>query len=74
MATVRSLGVTTLVALMSAHRAAAEQSEPPRKSFDQALIEAIEADLRNFAEGAQERLARERLARATALQTSVETP
>jgi hypothetical protein len=44
MTIVRSLGVTTLVALMSAHRAAAEQSEMDGQ-FDQATVEAIEAHL-----------------------------
>ena len=46
MTIVRSLGVTTLVALMSAHRAAAEQCERPGRSFDQATVRAIEAYLR----------------------------
>ncbi|MEA2770262.1 MAG: hypothetical protein QOD93_3224, partial [Acetobacteraceae bacterium] len=37
MTIVRSLGVTTLVALMSAHRAAAEQCEMDGQ-FDQATV------------------------------------
>jgi hypothetical protein len=47
MTIVRSLGVTTLVALMSAHRAAIEQYETTATSFDQAKVEAIEAYLRS---------------------------
>jgi hypothetical protein len=45
MTIVRSLGTSTLVALMSAHRAAAGECEGAAKSFDQALIDSIEADL-----------------------------
>jgi hypothetical protein len=45
MTIVRSLGVTTLVALMSAHRAAAEQSQMDGQSFGQATVETIEAYL-----------------------------
>jgi hypothetical protein len=47
MTIVRSLGVTTLVALMSAHRLAAEQRDAAGELFDQQMIEAIEADLRS---------------------------
>jgi hypothetical protein len=47
MTIVRSLGVTTLVALMSAHRLAAEQRDTVDQSFDQQMIEAIEAELRS---------------------------
>jgi hypothetical protein len=43
---VRSVGVATLVALMSAHRSAAEDYDAPRASFDQARIEATLAYLR----------------------------
>jgi hypothetical protein len=46
MTIVRSLGVTTLVALMSAHRAVYEHGEAAGKSFDQATVQAIEAYLR----------------------------
>ncbi|HEX4369211.1 MAG TPA: hypothetical protein VH023_20420 [Rhodopila sp.] len=45
MTIVRSGGVTTLVALMSAHRAAAD-----RGGFDQDIVEAIDAYLRGEAE------------------------
>jgi hypothetical protein len=47
MTIVRSLGVTTLVALMSAHREAACQCE---SEFDQTAVETIEAYLRTQAE------------------------
>ena len=50
MTIVRSLGATTLVALMSAHRAAAEQCDTEARSFDQETVEAIEAYLRSMAE------------------------
>jgi predicted house-cleaning NTP pyrophosphatase (Maf/HAM1 superfamily) len=46
MTIVQSLGVTTLVALMSAHRAAAQQRDTPSVAFGQAAVEAIEAYLR----------------------------
>jgi hypothetical protein len=47
MTIVRSLGITTLVALMSAHRAVAQQCDAEPKPFDQAAVKAIEeADLR----------------------------
>jgi hypothetical protein len=46
MTIVRSLGVSTLVALMSAHRAAAEGCDAARKPFDQAMIDSIDAYLR----------------------------
>jgi hypothetical protein len=46
MTIVRSVGVTTLVALMSAHRAVAQQCGAGTKPFDQAAVEAIEAYLR----------------------------
>jgi hypothetical protein len=45
MTIVRSLGVTALVALMSAHRAATKQCNPTRP-FEQAAVDAIEAYLR----------------------------
>jgi hypothetical protein len=50
MTIVRSLGVSTLVALMSAHRAAAERCEAPGATFDQATVDAIEAYLRSQTE------------------------
>ncbi|HEY0185653.1 MAG TPA: hypothetical protein VGC09_22860 [Rhodopila sp.] len=50
MTIIRSLGVTTLVALMSAHRGAAEQLEAARPAFDQAAVEALEAYLRGHAD------------------------
>ncbi len=42
MTIVRSLGVTTLVALMSAHRAVMQQREADARPFDQAAVQAIE--------------------------------
>jgi hypothetical protein len=48
MTIVRSLGVATLVALMSAHREAADECETPGSSFDQAKIDAIEAYLHGW--------------------------
>jgi hypothetical protein len=44
MTIVRSLGVTALVALMSAHRASTEQFSTA-KPFEQAAVDAIEAYL-----------------------------
>jgi hypothetical protein len=44
MTIVRSLGVTALVALMSAHRASTEQCSTARP-FEQAAVDAIEAYL-----------------------------
>jgi hypothetical protein len=46
MTIIRSLGVSALVALMSAHRLAAERCEAVDNSFDQQTVEAIEAYLR----------------------------
>ena len=46
MTIVRSLGITTLVALMSAHRAVAQQRDAEPKPFEQAAAKAIEAYLR----------------------------
>ncbi len=45
---VRSVGVSTLVALMSAHREAAEQREPTTRPFSQATVAAIEDYLRRI--------------------------
>lgn len=50
MTIVHSLGVTTLVALMSAHRAASEQCETSGHAFDQAMVDAIEVYLRSRTE------------------------
>jgi phosphoribosylcarboxyaminoimidazole (NCAIR) mutase len=47
MTIVRSLGVTALVALMSAHRASTEQCNIARP-FEQADVDAIEAYLRRI--------------------------
>ena len=47
MTIVRSLGVTALVALMSAHRASTEQFSTA-KPFEQAAVDAIEAYLRRI--------------------------
>jgi hypothetical protein len=46
MTIVRSLGVTALVALMSAHRAAMEQCNTTTRPFEQAAVDAMEAYLR----------------------------
>jgi hypothetical protein len=46
MTIVRSLGVTALVALMSAHRETTEQCCITNRPFDQTAIDAIEAHLR----------------------------
>ena len=48
---VRSVGVSTLVALMSAHREAAEQGSPCAQPFNQAAVEAIEDYLRRIDAG-----------------------
>jgi hypothetical protein len=48
MTIIRSVGVTTLVALMSAHRAASEQQGAA--GFDQETVEAIDTYLRGPAE------------------------
>ncbi len=49
MTIVRSLGVTALVALMSAHRASTEQCNTARpRPFEQAAVDAIEAYLRRI--------------------------
>ena len=48
MTIIRSVGVTTIVALMSAHRAASEQRDAA--AFDQDMVEAIDAYLRGQAE------------------------
>jgi hypothetical protein len=47
MTIIRSVGVTTLVALMSAHRAASELRGAA--GFDQDMVEAIDAYLRGLA-------------------------
>jgi hypothetical protein len=52
MTTVRSLGVTTLVALMSAHRASLDQRGT---AYDQDTVEAIDAYLRGDSERPTER-------------------
>jgi hypothetical protein len=54
MTIVRSLGVTTLVALMSAHREAAQQCNTPAEHFGQAAVDAIEAYLRQVDTPAEE--------------------
>jgi hypothetical protein len=53
MTIVRSLGVSTLVALMSAHRAAAEQDDAAGRAFDQVTVDAIQAYLGNRTEAAE---------------------
>ena len=50
MTIIRSIGATTLVALMSVHRMAIEQGEPTSESFEQARIYAIEAYLQGETE------------------------
>jgi hypothetical protein len=54
MTIVRSLGVTTLVALMSAHREAAQRCDTPTEHFGQAAVDAIEAYLRQAEAAADE--------------------
>jgi hypothetical protein len=53
MTIIRSFGVTTLVALMSAHRIAAEQRGAA--AFDQEAVEAIEAYLQSRWEAPERR-------------------
>lgn len=53
MTIVHSLGAATLVALMSAHRAAAEYCARGGAAFDQATVEAIEAYLRRLTESSE---------------------
>ena len=48
MTIIRSIGVTTLVALMSAHRVAAEEYEMADNSFSQTAVDAIEDYLRRW--------------------------
>jgi hypothetical protein len=55
MTIVRSLGVTTLVALMSAHRAAIGRCDRTGASFDQATVDAIEDYLRSRTEATEAR-------------------
>jgi hypothetical protein len=45
MTIIRSVGVATLVALMSAHRSAVEEDDAPGASFDQARVDATLAYL-----------------------------
>jgi hypothetical protein len=50
MTIVRSLGVSTLVALMSAHRAAAEQYGTADRALDQATVDAFQTYLNSQTE------------------------